>query len=394
VHLQAALVAKNRNSADTCREPACSTGTPCGARSTVRDVTAQPEMTAVCLTTIRDHVNSCLRSFLESRSAAISVISPDVQPLTEHVRALTEGGKRLRAAFAYVGYLGAGGRAGESIAHAAAALELLQACALIHDDIMDASDLRRGAPSAHRRFEAVHQAAGWSGDAAAFGVGAAILAGDLCLSWADEMLMTSGFDDAHLTGAKHIYDVMRAELMAGQYLDLVEQARADGNIERARIVLRFKSAKYTIERPLHLGGALAGASSELMASYSHYGLALGEAFQLRDDVLGVFGTPEQTGKPSGDDLRTGKQTLLVAHTVNNASAADAQQFLRLLGDGAISDGALSWMQELIIDSGALDEVETAIANQMESALSALDVISEPAATALRELAVAATQRHS
>jgi geranylgeranyl diphosphate synthase type I len=354
----------------------------------------QPNSPAVCLTTIREQVNSSLQEFIASRSGLITPISPEVAALTEHVQALTEGGKRLRAAFAYVGYLGAGGQPGDNIAQAAAALELVQACALIHDDIMDASDMRRGAPSAHRRFEAVHRDAGWSADAESFGIGAAILAGDLCLSWADELLMSSEFPASHLRAGKQVYDIMRAELMAGQYLDLVEQARADGDITRARTVMRYKTAKYTIERPLHLGGALAGASEQLMTAYSDYGLALGEAFQLRDDVLGVFGTPEVTGKPSGDDLRTGKQTLLVAYTVKDADSSSAHRFLELLGNPELDEEDLQWMQELIIDSGALDEVESAIAMQMEHALAALERVPEPASGALHELAVAATQRHS
>ena len=357
-------------------------------------MTEQPGTPEVCLSTIREQVGAALAAFTAQQRAAMVAVSDDVAPLVDHVLAFTAGGKRLRAAFAYAGYLGAGGPAGTQIAAAAAALELLQACALIHDDIMDGSDLRRGLPSAHRSFESLHTAAGWTGDAGAFGVGAAILAGDLCLSWADEMLMTSGFDTGRLSRAKAVYDVMRAELMAGQYLDLVEQARGQGDVARARTVMRYKTAKYTIERPLHLGGALGGADEGLMAAYSQYGLALGEAFQLRDDVLGVFGSPEQTGKPAGDDLRCGKQTLLVAHTVADAEPTQARRFLDLLGSAAIDDDAMSWMQELIVDSGALDEVEAAIAHRTDEALGALGAVAAPAADALRSLAVAATQRHS
>ncbi|MBU6212966.1 MAG: polyprenyl synthetase family protein [Actinomycetales bacterium] len=357
-------------------------------------MTEQPGSPEVCLSTIREQVGAALAAFTAEHRAAMVAVSEDVAPLVDHVLAFTGGGKRLRAAFAYVGHLGAGAEAGPRIATAAAALELLQACALIHDDIMDGSDLRRGLPSAHRAFESLHTSAGWSGDAGAFGVGAAILAGDLCLSWADEMLMASGFDSARLSQGKAVYDVMRAELMAGQYLDLVEQARGAGDVARARTVMRYKTAKYTIERPLHLGGALGGADDDLMAAYSRYGLALGEAFQLRDDVLGVFGSPEQTGKPTGDDLRCGKQTVLVAHTVADADPVQARHFLNLLGSAAIDDDAMSWMQELIVDSGALDEVETAIARRTREALDALHTVPTPAADALRELAVAATQRHS
>ena len=355
-----------------------------------------PQPVPQSLLTVGQAAEARVRRLLDVEIGRWTDVDRDLrEPLDSLLALVAAGGKRLRPAFCHWAYIGAGGSGNDDlVVDAGAALELLHTFALIHDDIMDGSDLRRGLPSAHRSFEALHAGAGWSGDASAFGVGAAILAGDLCLSWADELLMTSGFDAARLASAKAIYDVMRAELMAGQYLDLVEQARAEGDVARARTVMRYKTAKYTIERPLHLGGALGGASEHLMAAYSQYGLALGEAFQLRDDVLGVFGSPEQTGKPTGDDLRCGKQTLLVAHTVADAEPTLARRFLDLLGSEAIDDEAMSWMQELIVDSGALDEVEAAIAHRTDEALNALSAVPAAAADALRALAVAATQRHS
>ncbi len=257
---------------------------------------------------LRHRVQAVVDQVLAHEQVALARVSEDLGPMIDALAALLAGGKRLRPAFCYWGWRGAGGPAesDDAALRAAASLEFLQACALIHDDVMDGSDTRRGLPSAHRRFAGVHRGAEWLGSPESFGVGAAILLGDLCLVWADEVLLSTDFPVQSLRRAKTVYDDMRTELMAGQYLDLLEQARGGGSVERALTVVRFKSAKYTIERPLHLGAVLAGADAALIAAYSAYGLPLGEAFQLRDDILGVFGDPNETGKPAGDDLREGK----------------------------------------------------------------------------------------
>jgi geranylgeranyl diphosphate synthase type I len=206
---------------------------------------------------------------------------------------------------------------------------------------MDGSDTRAGLPAVHRRFASLHRAEGWTGDPESFGTGAAILLGDLCLSWSDQMLATCGMPDGPLLAARGVFDEMRTELMGGQYLDLLEQARGGGSVERALRVARYKSAKYTIEKPLHLGAALAGAEQAVLDGYSGYGLPLGEAFQLRDDVLGVFGDPAETGKPAGDDLREGKRTALVALALERASAAQAAAVRRHLGDPHLTEDGVA-----------------------------------------------------
>jgi geranylgeranyl diphosphate synthase, type I len=312
------------------------------------------------------------------------------------------GGKRLRPAFCYWGWRGAGAPDSDAAVRAATSLELLHACALIHDDVMDGSDTRRGRPAAHRRFEQMHEAAGWLGSPEAFGAGAAILLGDLCLAWADGLLYGSGLDDVALRRGKPVFDVMRSELMAGQYLDLLEQATGTGRVEDAMRVLRYKSAKYTVERPLQLGAALAGAPAALADTYSAYGLPLGEAFQLRDDVLGVFGDPAQTGKPAGDDLREGKRTLLVAFALAEASQAGAALLRARLGDPQLDGSGVEDLRDVITTSGALDRVEDLIGRLTGQALAALETassalagpaaVAEPGAGALAELAHAATVR--
>jgi geranylgeranyl diphosphate synthase type I len=343
---------------------------------------------------LRVRVQKHLDAFLATQVERLDSVDPDLSPLMDALMALLAGGKRLRPAFCWWGWRGAGGADVEQAVAAATSLELLQACALIHDDVMDASDVRRGQPAAHRRFAALHRGSSWLGAPETFGIGGAILLGDLCLSWADELLMSSGLDPEALMRAKPIYDVMRTELMAGQYLDLLEQARGGGSVERALRVVRFKSAKYTVERPLHLGVALAGGGPELLTAGSAYGLPLGEAFQLRDDVLGVFGDPEETGKPAGDDLREGKRTVLVALALESASPAQAALLRRHLGDPGLTLDGVEALREVLTDTGAVSRVEGLIAGLTAEALAALEVSAFDAASrgVLAELAVAATSR--
>ena len=258
---------------------------------------------------LRPRVEKALAVFLADRREHMAAIDTGLAPMADAVESFVlGGGKRLRPAFAYWGYRGAGGEDRDEVVTALASLELVQASALMHDDLMDASDTRRGEPAVHRRFAMLHDRAGWQGGADGFGAAAAILLGDLCLVWSDELLHASGLDPVTVARARPVFDLMRTEVMIGQYLDVLTQASADTSVQRASQVARFKSAKYTVEHPLLLGAALADAPAELSAAYSAFGLPLGEAFQLRDDVLGVFGDPAATGKPAGDDLREGKRT--------------------------------------------------------------------------------------
>jgi geranylgeranyl diphosphate synthase type I len=354
-------------------------------------MTSEPRLSAQAL---RAAVQSTLDEFLAEQGEILTDISADLGPFRTWLGELVSGGKRLRPAFCVWGYLGAGGTDLAAGLRAATSLELLQACALIHDDVMDDSDTRRGKPAAHRRFATLHRGSSWLGDAGRFGDGAAILLGDLCLSWADEMLYRSGFGPEPLGRAKRVYDRMRTELMAGQYLDLLEQARGGGSVDRSLLVVRYKSAKYTIERPLHMGAALAGADESFLAALSAYGLPLGEAFQLRDDLLGVFGDPAQTGKPAGDDLREGKRTLLVATAMQRATPEQAEHLREGLGDPHLGPEANEELRGIIVATGAVDEVESVIARRTAEALGALAAmgLSEEAHAALTALSVAATAR--
>jgi geranylgeranyl diphosphate synthase, type I len=343
---------------------------------------------------LRQRVQKCLDDFVAGQQHVLDTVSEELGPLSDALTDLLSGGKRLRPAFCYWGFRGAGGSDSDAVVVAASSLELFQACAIVHDDVMDGSDTRRGQPAAHRRFAALHRSEGWLGDPESFGSGAAILLGDLCLVWSDQMLSGCGLPDADLRRGRRVYDEMRAELMGGQYLDLLEQARGGGSVERALRVARFKSAKYTIERPLLLGAALAGAGPTLVAGYSGYGVPLGEAFQLRDDVLGVFGDPAATGKPAGDDLREGKRTALVAMALEAASPAQAAAVRRHLGDPHLSGEGVATLREVITDTGALDRVEQLVERLLDDALRALEAapVADPARDVLADLALAATSR--
>jgi geranylgeranyl diphosphate synthase type I len=348
---------------------------------------------------LRTRVEKALAAFLADQRARLQTIDDALLPVADAIDAFVlGGGKRLRPAFAYWGYRGAGGADRDEAVTAVAALELVQASALIHDDVMDGSDTRRGEPSIHRRFAALHSDAGWPGraraSAAGFGDAAAILLGDLCLVWSDEMLYGSGLDAATLARARPVFDEMRTEVTVGQYLDVLAQATGDTSLARAEKVARYKSAKYTVERPLQLGAALADAPAAVGAAYSAYGLPLGEAFQLRDDVLGVFGDPAYTGKPAGDDLREGKRTYLVAAAFEAATQPQRAVFAQQLGDPALDAAGVTRMREIILETGALARAERRIADLTDAALRALRRVDlDPEATAaLTELAAAATRR--
>lgn len=341
-----------------------------------------------------------LTDFLTTRQTLMTAISQDIDPLMGSIANLVTGGKRLRALMCYWGWRGAGGGAdaGE-IVTAGSALELFQAAALIHDDIIDRSDTRRGGPSVHRRFSQLHETQGWALDRERFGHAAAILTGDLCLSFSEESFTEIGHRAASGSQARLIFNLMRTEVMAGQYLDILEEVAGPkrdraGAVRRAQSIIRFKSAKYSTEHPLALGGALAGASEDLLRGYSAFSLPLGEAFQLRDDVLGVFGDPVTTGKPAGDDLREGKRTVLVAFALDQASPAESAFLDARLGNPELSDADIEEIRRIIVDCGALRATEMLIDEFGRAAFAALDLLEleELPKTALRRLAEATVSR--
>ena len=347
------------------------------------------------LKVIRAEINQALTEFIKRENKYLAKIGPELDPVGIALeKFLLDSGKRLRPLFAYVGLIGASAQPNKELVSAIASLELIHVCALIHDDVMDASDTRRGAPSIHKSFEKMHVDNHLVGSSAQFGVASAILIGDLALIWSAQMMHNSGISSQDLIRALPIYDEMRVELMAGQYLDVYEQSLGTQSVERSLKVARYKSGKYTIERPLHFGAALAGASAELMQAYSNYGLPLGEAFQLRDDLLGVFGDPSETGKPAGDDLREGKRTALLAIAQERANTSQSVQLKKHIGDPNLTPSMISDLQQIITDTGATSHIETMIEELTSTSLTALnhDGISPDGKKLLTELAILATNR--
>jgi geranylgeranyl diphosphate synthase type I len=343
----------------------------------------------------REAIQDALDVFVDEQATTLAPLGEDAARLVREARLAVSGGKRFRAAFCYWGHRAVVPDAGDEpeLVRACASLELLHASALVHDDFMDASDTRRGRPATHRALEGEHRRARWRGDPEQYGAAAAILLGDLLLSWSDELLRRCGLPFTQVAPALEVFDRCRSEVIAGQFLDVSVQARGRADVDAAMTVLRYKSAKYSIERPLHIGAALGGASPETMAELSAFGLPLGEAFQLRDDLLGVFGDPATTGKPAGDDLIEGKRTVLVALALDAASPADRDLLDRSLGTD-LDEEQVARLRRIIDSSGAHAQVEAVIGELADHAVKALERadIDDHARGVLRGLAASATRR--
>ncbi|WP_332452327.1 polyprenyl synthetase family protein [Microlunatus flavus] len=359
-------------------------------------------------------VSERVAAFVERQAPVMEAMGPELAVVRTMAAALLGGGKRLRPAFAVWGRVAAAGLPAEAdvaaLLDAAASFDLLHASALVHDDVMDSSDVRRGQPAAHRRFEGVHGEQGWLGDGPGFGRAGAILLGDLLIMWSAQLLGEAGLEPAALRRALPLVDLMRTEVTCGQYLDMVVQAQplprwlpeVDGRPSLAGAlvdvdrVTEHKSARYTVVRPLQAGAAVGGADDRLLGALAAYGSPLGRAFQLRDDLLGVFGDPEVTGKPAGDDLREGKRTALVAQAYARTDAAGRALLVDLLGDPDLGADGVARLQDVITASGATEEVEATISTTYEQALAALDAaeVTPEGRTALRALADAAVRRTS
>ncbi|MSS45854.1 polyprenyl synthetase family protein [Cutibacterium sp. WCA-380-WT-3A] len=350
----------------------------------------------------RDAVSARISSFLDDEQRVIDTIGAELSPIVDAARDYTGGGKRLRPAFCYWGYVAATDQPAEptGLLQAAASLEFLHVSALIHDDLMDHSDTRRGLASAHRRFEAAHAAAHGDGSAEQFGFDIAILLGDLLLMWSSQMFTSAPLAASALTAATPLLDAVRTEVTCGQVLDVTSQSGMAGSdsesaLDLAGRVVEYKCASYTVVRPCQIGVALAGGSSSLQQTMASFGSPIGRAFQYRDDLLGVFGDAELTGKPAGDDLREGKQTVLVAHALKRADPRDAARLRSLLGRPDLDDDDVATARHIIEISGAREAVESTIEHCHDRAVAALDdaEMTDAGRVALRELARQCVERH-
>ena len=371
------------------QRPRLAVPTPLITRPTTRvPMMSRPERATAAstvpasLAAVGERAEARIRVLLDAERDRWSQVDPALGSALDALRALVvAGGKRLRPAFCHWAFVGAGGDpADETAVDAGAALELLHSFALVHDDIMDGSDRRRGKPSVHRAFIDRHRDAGWRGQSRRFGEGAAILVGDFAFVYADVLVARIPAD------AREIFDELRIELCVGQYLDLSATATGGRDATQARTIEWYKSGKYTVERPLHLGAALSGRLGELEAPLSAFDLPLGEAFQMRDDLLGVFGSAAITGKPVGDDLREGKLTPLLAASSARVTGSDLD-LLERVGAVDLTDEEIAAICDLLAASGAVEEIESRIESLVAESLDALArvPITDEAKTALAEL---------
>ncbi|MCT9138650.1 polyprenyl synthetase family protein [Streptomyces violarus] len=345
------------------------------------------------LDALHDRVDTVLADFLRRAPAGIPFQKSRIGELADALADFVLApGKRIRPLLCVLGWRAAGGGDGEeSLWRMAASLEVFHAFALIHDDIIDNSPTRRGRPSVHRAFAARHRA---GPDADAFGVHAAILVGDLALICSDALLNSAGLSTQQRQTVLPLLDAMRVEVLQGQHLDLLGTGRPTGDVDEAMAITRLKTAKYTIERPLQLGAALAGADRDLLALCSAYALPLGEAFQLRDDLLGVFGDPALTGKPVLEDLRSGKATVLMALAIQRVTPEQRSTLDALVGRADLGEEDAVRIRRILQHTGAPDTVESMITERYERALAALDtdLLAPPIAAALRQIAARAVNR--
>jgi geranylgeranyl diphosphate synthase type I len=372
-----------------------------GARSVVADVVmCDPPVAAY---EVIEQVERVLHRYLTRRCRAVAGVHAT---LGEFLDALTgfvlNGGKRLRPAFAWWAWRGwepSEDRLAEPVLCAISALELLHTTALVHDDLIDESGIRRGRPALHVGFAGRHRDRGWWGDGERFGRAGALLLGDLALAWADDLLCEAGLPAAVFARIRPVWSGLRTELVAGQFLDILGPAAGEDGISHALRVSRFKTAGYTVERPVQLGAAIAGAPRSVVAALRRFGRNVGVAFQLRDDLRAVFGDPAVTGKPAGDDLREGKRTLLTALALRQAKVTCDPTPLRVLtaaiGNPALDDEGLDRVRDVLIELGVVERVEAHIERFTATGLAALTSarLAQPGHAALAELAQRMT-RHT
>ncbi|HET6857819.1 MAG TPA: polyprenyl synthetase family protein [Streptomyces sp.] len=340
---------------------------------------------------LKSRIDQVLDEFVADEAQALADIDVSLEPIAEQLRVATIHGKRLRAAFCYWGWRGAGQPDSEALVRAAGAIELVHAAAVVHDDLIDRSRTRHGRPTAHIALrEALADRARPKAGAEAL----AILTGNLLVSLAGQLFTTCGLPGAYLGRARSLWGVLARELVAGECMEILRTG-AEPDPDISVKVIRYKTAKYTVEHPLLIGGLLAGAPPRLLDAYSGYGLPLGEAFQLRDDLLGLFGDPARTGKNPADDLVGNRPTALMAHTLQAADPQERRDLHRLLGQARPSGQQVERVRQIVRRTGALTRVEDMISARSREATDALvgaDLTAE-AHHALSGLAASATDRH-
>ncbi|MGI9019062.1 MAG: polyprenyl synthetase family protein [Euzebya sp.] len=345
------------------------------------------------LQSVADRVDSLLDAFLDERAAELAALDDALVPVADAVTALVAaGGKRLRPAFVWWGYRAATDEADPEVLKPAGASELLHTFALIHDDIMDRSPTRRGLPAVHTALGAHHRQSGLEGDPDWFGVGGGILAGDMVFVWADILFEAARLETQAKTRARTVFALLRTEVMAGQYLDLRLSGLPQATDADSLRVSLLKSGRYTVTRPLQMGAALGPTDAPLDAALTTFGDAIGVAFQLRDDILGLTGDPEATGKGALEDVREGKRTLLMLRARDLAEQTQRKVLQDVLGDPAASQADVDAVRQIVTDTGALADVERRVSTLRAEAEQAIAGLPDPGHSALLELAAEAIDR--
>lgn len=293
--------------------------------------------------------------FLKQKKIQALEISSEASELVDEIsRFIGAGGSRVRPAFFYSGYVAAGGRAHDAAVYAAMCTEFLHTFALIHDDIVDRSATRRGRPTSHKAFEKLHKVKKFEGSRDHFGLSAAILAGDLAHTFAEEILTSAPFPQERVRRARFYFDLMKSQVIAGEYLDVLGGYKKRLSEEEILTILEYKTAKYTVERPLQIGAVLAGAENGVLETFTAYAIPLGQAFQLQDDILGVFGDSGKMGKPVDSDIREGKKTVLIAKAYEWANGREKKLLERVVGNQEASSSDINKVREIIYRVGAND----------------------------------------
>ncbi|WP_442790739.1 polyprenyl synthetase family protein [Nocardia sp. NBC_01329] len=341
---------------------------------------------------VRDTVRTHIESFVRARCQE-ELQANGFEFASRVLLDFLSGGKSVRPTFLYLGWL-CGAEESEAALRAAASIELLHGFALLQDDVMDESGERRGRPTAHVRLARWHEDQGLSGSPTRFGESAAVLLGDLCLVWAERMLRESGVEAAALGRVWPHYDAMRAELAVGQLADLVNDVAGLPPLEKVLDIAQRKSGNYTVRRPLELGATMAGCSEPVVGVLGEYGVLIGEAFQLRDDLLGIFGEPSVTGKPANADLRERKATTVVALAERLAEPRGRARLHELWRRDTFDDSAVQTARALIVDSGAPQLAEQMIAERVECShrLLADSILHPTSIAALQQMALLCTRR--
>ena len=333
-------------------------------------------------------VDAAVRDAVAALADELRGIDGALGDVAEALVDAASGGKRLRGALVCWSSLAHGGRSAEDMMGAAVAVELVHLSALVHDDVIDRADTRRGRPSVHARFAA----AGGDED---FGRNVAILLGDVLLAAAPAALETCTVDPGALTRARSALVRLQVEVMAGQFLDVEAAAQRDADVARALTIAMLKSGRYSVARPLELGALLAGVPEEDAARLLAVGDPIGVAFQLRDDLLGVFGDPTTTGKPAGADLIEGKRTLLVAEALARLTATERDAFETRFGTDDLDTAGVAALSATIEACGAREALEQRIDGLRGEARDAARTLGlgPDAVAALNELADWAATRH-